>query len=66
MDIVLGLSIVMDEKGKRYNSILFIVNCFLKMVYYKLVKVTINAARFAKIIIDMVTEVSWATDVNNQ
>lgn len=36
--------------------ILVIVNCLTKMIYYKLVKTTIDVASLAKIIINMVVK----------
>ena len=54
MDFVIGLQISTDWKGDSYNSILVIVNWFIKIIYYKPVKVTINAPCLAEIIIDMV------------
>ena len=54
MDFVTGLPLFSDWKGNNYNSILVIVNWLTKMVYYKLVKVIINAPGLAKVIIDMV------------
>lgn len=41
-------------KAKSYDPILFIVDQLTKMMHYKLVKVTINVARLAKIILAMV------------
>ena len=49
-----GLSLFSDSKSDSYDSILVIVNWLTKMVYYKLVKVTIDASGLAKVIIDMV------------
>ena len=54
MDFVTGLPILTDWKGDSYDSILVIVNRLMKMVYYKPVKVTINALGLAKVIIDVV------------
>ncbi len=53
MDFVIGLPISADWKGDSYNSILIIVDWLTKMVYYKPVKVTINAIGLAKVIIDV-------------
>ena len=44
----------MDWKKDNYKLILIIVNWLIKMVYYKLVKVTINAFGLIKEIINMV------------
>ena len=54
MDFVTDLMLSANWKGDNYDSILVIVNYLIKMVYYKPVKVSINALRLAKIIIDMV------------
>ena len=54
MDFVAGLSISTNEKRDSYNSILVIVDQLTKMVHYKQVKVTINVAALAKVIIDMI------------
>ena len=54
IDIVTGLPISINWKGDSYNFILVIVDWLIKIVYYKLVKITINASRLAKVIIDVV------------
>ena len=54
MDFVTGLSLSADWKDNNYDSILVIVDRLTKMVYYKPVKVTIDAPELAKVIIDMV------------
>lgn len=54
MDFVIGLSISTNWKDKSYDSIFVIIDRLTKMVYYKLVKVTINAPGFAEIIINIV------------
>ena len=54
MDFVTGLLVLTDWKGKSYDSILVIVDRLTKMVYYKLVKITIDFPGLAKIIIDIV------------
>ena len=54
IDFVTGLPILTDWKGNSYDSILVIVDWLTKIVYYKLVKVTINALGLAKVIIDVV------------
>ena len=45
----MGLPILTDWKGDSYDSILVIVNRLIKMVYYKLVKVTIDAPGLAEV-----------------
>ena len=54
MDFVTGLPILMDWKGDRYDSILVIINRLTKMVYYKPVKVSIDAPGLAEVIINVV------------
>ena len=54
MDFVTGLPILTDWKGDNNNSIRVIVNWLIKIVYYKPVKVTIDASSFAEVIIDVV------------
>ena len=50
----MGLPILIDWKKDNYDSILVIVNWLIKMVYYKPVKVTINAPGLTEIIINVV------------
>ena len=54
MDFVTGLQVLTDGKGKSYDSILVIVDRLIKMVNYKLVKITINTPGLAEVIIDVV------------
>ena len=54
IDFVTGLSISTNWKRDSYNSILVIVDRLTKMVYYKPVKITINAPGLAEVIIDIV------------
>ncbi len=54
MDFVIGLPISADWKSNSYNSILVIVDRFTKMVYYELVKVTIDTPGLAEVIIDVI------------
>lgn len=49
-----GLPISTDWKVETYDLILVIVNWFIKIVYYKPVKITINAYGLAKVIINAV------------
>ena len=53
MDFVTGLPILANYKGNSYDSILVIVDQLMKMVYYKLVKVTIDVPGQAEVIINM-------------
>ena len=43
-----------DWKGDSYDSILVIVNRLTKMVYYKPIKVTIDAPGLAEVIINII------------
>ena len=56
MDFVTGLPILINWKGDSYDSILVIVNQLTKMVYYKPMKVTIDAPGRAEVIIDLVVK----------
>ena len=49
-----GLPVLIDWKGKSYDLILVIIDRLTKIVYYKLVKITIDAPGLAKVIIDVV------------
>ena len=53
MNFVTDLPILTDQKGDSQDSILIIVNLLIKMVYYKPIKVTINAPGLTEIIINM-------------
>ena len=46
--------ILSNEKGDNYDLILVIINWLTKMIYYKPVKVTIDALVLTKVIINMV------------
>lgn len=50
---MMGLPISVDWKSDSYNLILIIIDQLTKIVYYKLVKMTINAPRLVKVIINM-------------
>ena len=54
MDFVTGLWVLIDEKGDSYDFILVIVDWLTKMVYYKLVKITLNTPGLAEVIIDVI------------
>ena len=54
INFVTGLPLSADWKGDNYDSILVIVDRLTKMVYYELVKVTINVPGLAEVIIDVV------------
>ena len=54
MDFITGLPILIDWKKNSYNSILVIINWLIKMVYYKLLKITLDASGLATVIINVV------------
>ena len=54
MDFVTGLPILTDWKEDSFNSIFVIIDWFIKKVYYKPVKVTINSLGLAEVIISVV------------
>ena len=54
MDFVIGLPISTNWKRDSYDSILVIVDRLTNMIYYKLVKISINVAGLVEVIIDMV------------
>lgn len=54
MDFITRVTDLIDWNSESYDFILVIVNCLIKMVYYELVKVTINALGLAKIILNIV------------
>lgn len=54
MDFIMRLPVFINWKSEIYDSILVIINWYTKMVYYKPVKVTIDASSLIKIIFDMV------------
>ena len=54
IDFLTGLPISIIWKKDSYDFILVILDWLIKMVHYKLIKITINALGLAKIIIDMV------------
>lgn len=54
MDFIMSLSVSINLKSESYNSILIIINYLIKMIYYELVKVMINASGQVEVIINMV------------
>ena len=54
MDFITGLLILANWKNDSYNSIFIIIDQLIKIVYYILVKVTINALGLAKVIINVI------------
>ena len=53
MHFVTRSSLFSHWKDNNYNSILIIIDQLITMVHYKLVKVTINTPRLAKVMIDV-------------
>ena len=54
MDFVTGLPISSNWKRDNYDSILVIVDWLKKMVYYKQVKISLDASGLAEVIIDVI------------
>lgn len=54
INFVIRLLILTNWKSKTYNSILIIINWLIKIIYYKLVKNTINTAGLAKVTFNMI------------
>ena len=62
MDFVTKLPVSTNWKDETYDSILVIVNRLIKMIYYKLVKVTINVPGLTKVIIKVVVQYHGLSD----
>lgn len=56
MDFITGLLILTNWKNETYDSILVIIDRLIKMIYDKLVSVTIHASNFTKMSIDMIIQ----------
>ena len=54
MDFIMGLPILTDWKKNYYDLIFVIINWLIKIVYYKLVKITMNVLGLVKVIINVV------------
>lgn len=54
IDFLIRLSIFTNWKGETYDLILGIIDQLPKIVYYKLVKVTIDASGLAKVIFNII------------
>ena len=54
MDFMTGLPISINWKKDSYNYLLVIVDWLIKMVDYKLVKITIDILGLVKVMIDVV------------
>lgn len=62
MDFIIGLPVFTNWKGKTYDLILVIVNRFTKMVYYKLLNITIDVFGLTKVIIDKIMQYNGLLD----
>ena len=49
MDMIIELPLSADTDSKAYNTILVVVDCFMKMAKYFLVRTTITATDLAKL-----------------
>lgn len=54
MDFIVSLPLLVDRKNNNYDTILVIINWLIKMVYYKVVKTTINVLELAEMISNIV------------
>lgn len=54
MDFITGLSVFTNRKGDTYDLILVIIDQLIKIVYYELVKITIDALGLAKVILNVI------------
>ena len=54
MDFIMGLLVLMGCKDENYDLIIVNVDWLTKIVYYKPVKITINAPGLTKVIIHIV------------
>ena len=49
-----SLSITTNQKGNNHNFIFILINWLINIVYYKLVKITVNISKLAKVIINVI------------
>lgn len=56
IDFMIDLLLSTNWKSNSYDLFLIIINCLIKIVHYKSVKVTINALKFAKVLINIVLQ----------
>lgn len=54
MNFVTHLLVSTNWKSESYDSILVIIDCLIKIIYYKFVKVLIDISDLAKVIINVV------------
>lgn len=50
MNFVTGYVFIIDWKSNSYNIILFVIDCLIKIVHYKSVKMIIDITNVAKVI----------------
>ena len=62
IDFIIGLLLSANWKSNSYDSIFVIVYRLTKMMHYKPVKITINAPKLVKVIIDMVVQLLDLSD----
>ena len=62
MNFITELPIFTDWKGESYDSILVIVNWLIEIMYYKSVKIIINATEQAEVLLDVVV---WYHGLSN-
>ena len=56
IDFVIGLLLSLDWKDNSYKIIFVIVDRLIKMIYYELVKITIDVLGLAEVIIEVVIQ----------
>ena len=54
MNFLTGLTISINGKRDSYAFFFIIVDWLIKIIYYKLIKITINAPELAKVIINVI------------
>lgn len=54
IDFIIGLLVLTNWIDESYDFILIIINCQIKIIFYKLVKIIIDISKLAKFIIDIV------------
>lgn len=68
IDFVTSLPLSIDQKDNSYNVILVIIDCLIKIMYYNLVKTTIDTVNLAKVIIKVIVRLHSLSKliINNQ
>lgn len=62
MNFITRLPILINWNDTNYDFDLVIVNWLIKMIYYKLIKIIIDALTLAKVILDLVI---WHYSLSN-